>query len=107
MFTRKVECEARVGKREELTNRVTSDVLPILQQQPGFVDLIALSDDAQPEHMVYLSFWKSKQDAQQYHGEKYEQIVKMIKPLLTDVPIVQNLRVEVSTSHQIAPSKAA
>ena len=38
MFTRALECEAKVGKKDELTNRVITDVLPILQNQHGFVD---------------------------------------------------------------------
>ena len=107
MFTRILECEARVGKKDELANRVTKDVLPILRNQPGFVNMIALSDDVHPEHLVYLNFWKSKEDAQQYHRERYAQIVNMIRPLITGPPTVENFTVEVSTSHEVVASKAA
>lgn len=107
MFTRTLECEAKVGKKEELTNRVTTDVLPILQNQPGFVDMIALSEDAHPKHLVYLSFWKSKEDAQQYHRERYEQVVEMIRPLITGPPIIEDFRVEVPTTREITKSEAA
>jgi heme-degrading monooxygenase HmoA len=107
MFTRTLECEARVGKKDELANRVTEEVLPILQNQPGFVDMIALSDDVRPRHLVYLSFWKSKEDAQLYHRERYEQIVNMITPLITEPPTVENFTVEIWTSQKVVASKAA
>jgi heme-degrading monooxygenase HmoA len=107
MFTRTLECEARVGKKDELANRVTQEVLPILQNQPGFVDMIALSDDVRPRHLVYLSFWKSKEDAQLYHRQRYEQIVNMIRSLITEPPTVENFTVEIWTSQKVVASKAA
>lgn len=107
MFTRALECEAKVGKKGELTNRFTTDVLPILQNQPGFVDMIVLSEDLHPKHLVYLSFWKSKEDAQQCHRERYEQIVNMIRPLITGPPTIENFTVEASTGHAVVASKVA
>jgi quinol monooxygenase YgiN len=107
MFARTLECEARVGKNDELANRITKEVLPILRNQPGFADMIALSDYVHPKHLVYFSFWKSKEAAQQYHRERYEQIVNMIRPLITGPPTVENVTVEIWTSHEVGASKAA
>jgi len=42
MFTRIVECQVKPNKRDELKDRLRSEVLPLLQKQPGFVDLIGL-----------------------------------------------------------------
>ena len=39
--------------------------------------------------------------------ERYEQIVNMIRPLITGQPTVENFTVEVSTSHEVVASKAA
>ena len=107
MFIRTLECEAKPGKREELTDRVTRDVLPILRNQRGFANMIALSDDIHPKHLVYLTFWKSREEAQQYHHERYEKIVKLIKHLIIGPPTVESFTVEVPTNHEIAASKAA
>ena len=42
MFTRFVECHVKPDKKDDFTNKLRSDVLPILQKQPGFVDLVGL-----------------------------------------------------------------
>ncbi|MGA2648077.1 MAG: antibiotic biosynthesis monooxygenase [Candidatus Sulfotelmatobacter sp.] len=107
MFIRTLECDAKVGKREELADKVTRDVLPILRNQRGFANMIALSDDAHPKHLVYLTFWKSKEEAQQYQRERYEQIVNLIKHLIVGPPTVESFTVEVPTNHEIVASKAA
>jgi hypothetical protein len=52
-------------------------------------------------------FWKSKDDAQQYHRERNQQIVKMTRPLVTGPPVVENFTVEITTSREIAASRAA
>jgi len=100
MFTSTLECEAKVGKKEELINRVATGVLPILRSQHGFVNIIVLSDDAHPSLV-----WKSKEDAQQYHRERNQQIVKMTRPLITGPPVVENFTVEITTSREIAASR--
>jgi heme-degrading monooxygenase HmoA len=97
MFTRTWECEAKVGKKDELTNRLITDLLPILRNQPGFANMIALSDDGHPRHLVYLSFWKSKEDAQQYHrerlrGSKEDCPVPIVTVLPSDLKEKMNVR---------------
>jgi len=42
MFTRIVECHVKPERKQEFENKLRNEVLPILQKQPGFVDLIAL-----------------------------------------------------------------
>jgi hypothetical protein len=40
MFARVVECHSKVGRSEQVGNKLENDVLPILQKQPGFVDFL-------------------------------------------------------------------
>jgi hypothetical protein len=49
MFTRFVECNVKPDKKDDFTNKLRNDVMPILQKQPGFVDLISLVSDDDPE----------------------------------------------------------
>ena len=56
MFTRFVECQVKPDKKDDFTNKLRNDVLPILQKQPGFVDLISLVSDDDPERVVSVSF---------------------------------------------------
>jgi quinol monooxygenase YgiN len=107
MFTRIVECQAKKGKAEVVAKKVRNEVLPTLQKQPGFIDLVALRDDKDDERIVCLSFWNSKESAEHYQREHYETIVQMLRPELETNPTLETLQVEISTAHRIAASRAA
>ena len=106
MFTRIVECNVKPEKKDEFENKLRSEVLPILQKQPGFIDLIALQSEDEGERLISLSFWNSKQDAERYHREHYARIVDMLKPLMKRDPKVEAFTVAHSTPHHIT-AKAA
>jgi quinol monooxygenase YgiN len=107
MFTRIVECQAKPEKREEFNNTLRGEILPILQKQPGFVDLVSLISEKDPERFLSVSFWKNKEDAERYHRENYSRIVEKLKPLLKKEPTIDTFSVDTSTSHRIAAGKAA
>ena len=107
MFTRIVECHVKPERKDEFENKLRNQVLPILQKQPGFVDLIALEPEEGGERQLSISFWNSKQDAERYQREQYSSIVESIKPLLKRDPQVQTFNVAHSTPHRIAAKKAA
>jgi quinol monooxygenase YgiN len=107
MFTRFVECHVKPEKRDAFTHQLRHDVLPILQKQPGFVDLIGLVSEDDPERIVSVSFWNSKQDAERYHREHYNRITEMLKPSLKREPTVETFNVDTWTAHRIAAGKAA
>ncbi|HZP17602.1 MAG TPA: antibiotic biosynthesis monooxygenase [Terriglobales bacterium] len=107
MFTRIVECYVKREKIEEFKDMVERLVLPILRTQPGFVDLLALSSEEEPERAMSISLWKSRADAERYQRDHYHEILDAIHPLLVDEPSVEFYNVEASTSHHIAAGKAA
>ena len=107
MFTRIVECHVKPGKKQEATTKMNNEILPILQKQPGFVDMIGLTHEHDPERLVALSFWKSKEDAERYHREHFNRVSELLKTYLTDTPKVETYNVETSTTHRIAAGKAA
>ena len=107
MFTRIVELHVKPEKKDEFNQRLRNEVLPVLQKQPGFVDLIGLVPENENERHVAISFWNSKEDAERYHRENFNRITDMIKPLLKRDPKVETFHVDTSTSHRIAAGKAA
>jgi len=107
MFTRIVECHVKPERKEDFENKLHNEVLPILQKQPGFVDLITLQPEDGGERQLTLSFWNNKQDAERYQREQYSRIVDTIKPLLKRDPQVQTYIVAHSTPHRITASKVA
>ena len=107
MFTRIVECTVKPEKRDEMTQRVRNEVLPLLQKQPGFVDELSLSSEHDPERMVAISFWKTREDAERYNRENFSRVQEIVKPYLKGSLRVETYNVEDSTIHRIAAGKAA
>lgn len=107
MFTRIVECHVKPEKREDFAHKLRNDVLPVLQKQPGFVDLIGLTSETEPERLLSVSFWNNKEDAERYHREHYNRLVDMLRPMLKRDPQIDTYTVDTSTTHRIAVSRAA
>lgn len=107
MFTRIVEVTSKAGKARDLTRTVSEKVLPILKAQPGFLDEITLVSDEDPNRILAISFWKSKENAQAYQREQYSKVTETIRNLIEGDPQVRTFEVETSTAHKIAAGKAA
>lgn len=107
MFTRVVEVNAKAGKGKELSKTIHEKALPILKDQPGFVDELVLVSDSQPDQILALSFWQEQQQADRYNRDHYPKINQLISHLIDRAPVVRTFTVETSTRHKIAAGKAA
>ena len=86
MFTRTVEVTTKSGKGRELANTINDKVLPILKKQTGFVDETLLVSDTEPNRVLAISFWNTKEDAERYQREQYPVVQQMIRSLLDADP---------------------
>lgn len=107
MYTRVVELTAKSGKSKELANTINEKVLPILKKQRGFLDEAVFVSDTRSDQVLGLSFWNSKEDAEQYHKEQFSKIQESVKHLLKAEPTVRTFEVHTSTTHRISAGKAA
>jgi heme-degrading monooxygenase HmoA len=107
MFTRIVELTTKHGKNEQLTATINDKVLPILKKQRGFVDEMVLVSDKEQNGVVALSFWNTRQDAEQYQRTEYPKVQEAIRPLLDAEPTIRTFEVHTSTTHKIAAEKVA
>ena len=107
MFTRTVEVTTKPGKARDLSTLINDKVLPILKKQAGFVDETLLVSDTEPNRVLAISFWNTKEDAERYQQEQYPTIHEMIRPHLDADPVVRTFDVDTSTTHGIAAGKAA
>ena len=107
MFTRIVELTTKPGKNEQLSATINDKVLPILKRQKGFVDEMVLVSDKEDNRVVGLSFWNTREDAEQYHRTEYPKVQETLRPLLDSEPVVRTFDVHTSTTHRIAAGKAA
>jgi hypothetical protein len=107
MFTRAVELTSKPGKSKELAKAINERGVPILKKQQGFVDEIVLVSDAEPDHVLALSFWNKRGDAEQYHREQYPKIYETLRQLLDAEPMIRTFDVHSSITHKVAADKAA
>jgi len=107
MFTRVVAVRTKPGKAKEFVKTIHDKILPILEDQPGFVDEILLVSNTGPDQILALSFWKSQQDAERYTHEEYPRINEIISHLVESAPVSMTFNVDIFTSHKIPAGKAA
>ena len=107
MFTRIVEVTAKTGKVQELSNTINDKVLPILKKQTGFVDETVLASDTDPNRVLAISFWNTREDAERYQKEQYPVVHDMVRHLLETEPVIRTFNVDSSTTHKIVAKKAA
>jgi heme-degrading monooxygenase HmoA len=107
MFTRIVELTTKPGKNKQLSDTINEKVLPILKKQKGFVDETVLVADKEDNRVLALSFWNTKEDAEQYHREQYPKVRETLQHLLEVEPVIRTFEVHTSTTHRIAAGKAA
>jgi len=107
MYARMIQLTAKSGQGKDLSKTMKERALPILKQQPGFVDALALSSDTEPNQFVGITVWKSKEDADKYLSGQARQVLESIKPLLEGEPIFRTFNVEASVALGAGVGRAA
>ncbi len=70
MFVRQVTAHFKPDKIDLFNQRLENDVIPLLKKQPGFRDELTFFDKDNDE-AIAMSFWDSKQDADDYQRDIY------------------------------------
>jgi hypothetical protein len=66
-----------------------------------------LTSTTQPDCLLGLSFWNTREDAERYNREQYPKVNEVLRPMLETAPTVQTFNVDIFTTHKIAATKAA
>src|SRR5437762_3081420 len=107
MFTRAVELTSKPGKSKELAKAINERAVPILKKQQGFVDEIVLVSDAEPDHVLALSFWNKRGDAEPYQPQPYPEVQETLPHPPHAEPMNRTFEVHSSIPHKVAADKAA
>jgi heme-degrading monooxygenase HmoA len=107
MFTRVVEIQSKTGKTRDLCGTIADKVLPILRNQPGFIDVLVMVSNTQSDRVLAISLWRTQEDAERYNREQYPTVNELIQSHIASAPKVQTFTVDLSTNHRIAAGKAA
>jgi heme-degrading monooxygenase HmoA len=96
MFARIVEFIPKLEKKEEFVKVVRNDVLPILNKQPGFLEILPFVPENKTEKMITVTIWAEKLDAERYEREVYPKVEGILKPYLTTPVTFKHYTVETS-----------
>jgi heme-degrading monooxygenase HmoA len=72
MYMMFIDGDLKPGKKNEFLKAWSSQILPLLKKQDGFVDEILLLEE-NSEKPCGLSFWKSKEHAEGYRRDVFPQ----------------------------------
>lgn len=79
---RVVELISKPGKNFELRKCIAANVLPFLEQQPGFKNSFVLTPHGEPRLVVVFSFWDKELDSRENQWESAPEIQRAILPLV-------------------------
>jgi hypothetical protein len=106
MFARKLEFDLVVNKKEEFLRKLRDEVLPIMKTQPGFIDILGLTNEIKVEKALVISFWESREHALNYEKTVFPKITEMLRPYLMTPCVVSPCVVEETISEHILTAVA-
>ena len=107
MIARIIQVTTKPGKLEEFVKTMAERSLPIVKQQPGFVEAMVLTSETQREELIGIAIWKSKKDAEKYASGPGREALEAMRPLLQQVPTIRTFNLVASTAHEVGIGTAA
>lgn len=107
MFARVLEFTVKAEKKPEFIKKTKMEVLPILNRQTGFVEILALENEIELTKSLVITLWHTKLDAERYEKETFPRIKQIVEPFLTVPPVVKLFNVEETISEKMIHMVAA
>ncbi len=106
MYARQVSMDLKQDKRTTFTQKIESEILPLLRKQKGFKDEITFVNPNGKDAFA-ISLWDSKESAEAYSKDTYAEVTKLLSSLVDGTPRVKSYEVANSTFHKIAAALKA
>lgn len=95
MVARILEFEVKLETKEEFVKKVKNEVLPILNKQNGFLEILPFfPEKIREEKALTISLWATRTDAERYEREIYPKVQEILKPYLNTPITVKPYMVE-------------
>jgi len=107
MYMMFIDGELKPGKKDEFVKAWSTQILPLLKKQDGFVDEILLWEGGSHNGCCGLCVWKTKDQAERYRRDVFPQAKNFVEHLLHGTPTVRGFEVEAAETFNIAARKAA
>jgi len=108
MIARIIESKLKREKKSEYLKVVDREILPLLRQQSGFVEMLSFFPEQSREERVFtISLWTMKADADYYEREFYPEVHAKLQPYLADPLVVKPYTLETSLFESFADALTA
>ena len=108
MFARILEFEIKLEKKEEFVKKVKNEVLPILNKQNGFLEVLPFfPEKMREEKALAVSLWATRTDAEHYEREVYSKVQAILRPYLITPITVKPYIVETTLCERFVETLAA
>jgi quinol monooxygenase YgiN len=94
MFARILEITPKLEKKDELIKTIRQEILPILKEQPGFLEVLPFVPEIAKEKMVAITLWTEKRKAEKYVNEVFPKVEQILQPFLVVPVTVRTYTVE-------------
>ena len=101
MFARRVYMRLKPDSVAEFTQKLETEIIPLLRKQNGFQDEITFVSPGGKEAFA-LSLWTGAEDADAYNRDSYPGVAKIMSTMIEGSPQVETFEVANSTFHKIA-----
>ena len=85
MFARNVALRLRPNRLNEFRRIIDAKIIPLLQKQPGFKDLLTFASTGGTD-LTAISLWDTKEQAEAYSTIAYTEVMKSLEQLLDGTP---------------------
>ena len=107
MFARILEFVPKLEKKEEFIKVVKNEVLPILKNQAGFLEILPFVPEHKDEKMIVVSLWMEKNYAERYEREFLPKVEEILKPYLKTPIVFQTFTLETTLCEHFVQMLAA
>lgn len=101
MFARRVYMRLKPDSVAEFTQKLETEIIPLLRKQNGFQDEITFVSPGGKEAFA-LSLWMRAEDAEAYNSGSYPGVAKIMSTVIEGSPRIETFDVANSTFHKIA-----
>ena len=96
MFARIVDLLPRTEKRQEFLKTIRVEVLPILKQQPGLLEILPFVPEMENEKILMVTLWAERRDADRYVREVFPKVSDIVRPYLLSPITARQYKLETS-----------
>ncbi len=106
MYMLLIEGELKPGKKDEFLKAWSSQIMPLLKKQDGFIDEFLTFEEG-TQMGCGLAFWSSREQAEHYQREVFPQAKNFVQYLMHGHPKIRCFEIGAAESLKVAGLRAA